>query len=81
MAQDDETKRATTVLTIAQLKFKQALKKEDPEARLPPVSVDASSQLFSGLDAVLKQNTRVNVQVSDYESVITRPGEQTNRPS
>jgi hypothetical protein len=68
MAHDDEAKRATTVLTIAQLKFKQALKKEDFEARLPPVSVEISSQFFSDIDAVLKQNTRVNVQVSNYEA-------------
>jgi hypothetical protein len=69
MAQNVEAKRATTVLTIAQLKFKQALKKEEQEARLPPVSVDASSQFFSDLDAVLKQNTRVNVQVSENKAI------------
>ncbi|KAH7396166.1 hypothetical protein BKA66DRAFT_454588 [Pyrenochaeta sp. MPI-SDFR-AT-0127] len=62
MAQNDEAKRATTVLTIAQLKFKQAVKKEDIDARLPPVSVEASSHFFRDLDAVLKQNTPVNVQ-------------------
>ncbi|KAJ5022187.1 hypothetical protein PSV08DRAFT_388785, partial [Bipolaris maydis] len=50
------------ILTIAQLKFKQAIKKTDNEDRLPPVSVEISSQLFSGIDAVLQQNTRVNVQ-------------------
>lgn len=69
MAQDDDTKRANTVLTIAQLKFKQALKKEDQEAQLPPVAIDASSQLFSHVDAVLKQNTRVNVQVSEIHAI------------
>lgn len=69
MAQIDKAKRATTVLTIAQLKFKHALKKEEQEARLPPVSVDASSEFFSHVDAVLKQNTRVNVQVSDYHTI------------
>ncbi|KAH9882520.1 hypothetical protein J1614_000756 [Plenodomus biglobosus] len=62
MAQNDDAKRANTVLTIAQLKFKQVLKKEDHEARLPPVALDASSQFFSNIDAVFKQNTRVNVQ-------------------
>jgi hypothetical protein len=69
MAQDDEAKRATTILTIAQIKFKQALKKEEAEARLPPVSVEISSQFCSDIDAVLKQNTRVNVQVSNYEAI------------
>ncbi|KAH7550956.1 hypothetical protein BM1_10329 [Bipolaris maydis] len=62
MAPSDDAKRATTILTIAQLKFKQAIKKTDNEDRLPPVSVEISSQLFSGIDAVLQQNTRVNVQ-------------------
>lgn len=68
MAQNDEAKRATTVLTIAQLKFKQALKKEEHEARMPSVSVEASSQFFSALNAVLQQNTSVNVQVSDIQA-------------
>ncbi|KAF3034483.1 hypothetical protein E8E12_002590 [Didymella heteroderae] len=62
MAQNDDAKRANTVITIAQLKFKQNLKKEEPEARLPPVPVDACSQLFRALDAVLAQNTSVNIQ-------------------
>ncbi|KAL6706235.1 hypothetical protein ACN47E_005970 [Coniothyrium glycines] len=62
MTQNDEAKRATTFLAIAQVKFRQALKKEDQEERLPSVSADASSQFFADLDAVLKQNTRVNVQ-------------------
>ncbi|EMD67257.1 hypothetical protein COCSADRAFT_63073, partial [Bipolaris sorokiniana ND90Pr] len=62
MAPSDDAKRATTILTIAQLKFKQAIKKTDNEDRLPPVSVEVSSQLFSGINAVLQQNTRVNVQ-------------------
>lgn len=69
MAPSDDAKRATTILTIAQLKFKQAIKKTDNEDRLPPVSVEVSSQLFSGIDAVLQQNTRVNVQVSYYEAI------------
>ncbi|KAJ4322493.1 hypothetical protein N0V94_002367 [Neodidymelliopsis sp. IMI 364377] len=38
MAQYDDAKRANTVITIAQLKFKQAVKKEEPEAGLPPVT-------------------------------------------
>ncbi|KAF9691394.1 hypothetical protein EKO04_010667 [Ascochyta lentis] len=62
MAQNDDAKRATTVITIAQLKLKQGLKKEDPEARLPPVSVEACTQFFSAIDAVLAQNTAVNIQ-------------------
>jgi hypothetical protein len=68
MAQTDEAKRAITLLTIAQLRFKQALKKEDPEARLPSLSVEISTQFFSDIDAVLRQNTRVNIQVSNYEA-------------
>lgn len=65
MAHYDDAKRATTVITIAQLKFKQGLKKEDPEAHLPPVSVETCSQFFSAIDAVLAQNTPQNIQVSD----------------
>jgi hypothetical protein len=72
MAQTDDAKRATTILTIAQLRIKQALKKEDHDARLLPVSVDVSSQFFSHLDAVLKQNTPVNIQVSDYIAITRR---------
>ncbi|KAF3009458.1 hypothetical protein E8E13_001943 [Curvularia kusanoi] len=62
MAQTDSAKRATTAITIAQLKFKQGLKKEEPEARLPPVPVETCSQLFGAIDAVLAQNTPVNIQ-------------------
>lgn len=70
MAQNDDAKRATTVITIAQLKLRQGLKKEEPEARLPPVSVETCSHLFSALDAVLAQNTAVNIQVSDCNTTI-----------
>jgi hypothetical protein len=69
MAPNDDVKRATSVLTIAQIKFKQALKKTDNEDRLPPISVEVSSQLFTNVDAVLKQNTRVNIQVSNYKTI------------
>ncbi|KAJ4377375.1 hypothetical protein N0V83_000200 [Neocucurbitaria cava] len=62
MAQSDEAKHANTDLIIAQLKFKQALKTEDIEARLPPVSVELSAQFFSALDAVLEKNTSIHVQ-------------------
>ena len=62
-------KRAKTALAIAQLKFKQVLKKEEQEAVLPPVSGEASSHFFSDLDAVLQQNTLTNVQVSDYKTI------------
>ncbi|KAG9193484.1 hypothetical protein G6011_03519 [Alternaria panax] len=62
MALNDDAKRATSVLTIAQIKFKQAMKKTDTEDRLPPIPVEVSSQLFSNIDTVLKQNTRVNIQ-------------------
>jgi hypothetical protein len=72
MAQNDDAKRATTVVTIAQLKFKQALKKEELESRLPPVSVEACAQFFSAVDAVLAQNTPVNIQVSDCNTTIGR---------
>jgi hypothetical protein len=72
MAQSDDAKRATTVITIAQLKFKQGLKKEEPDARLPPVPVESCSQFFSVLDAVLAQNTPVNIQVSDCNTTIGR---------
>jgi hypothetical protein len=69
MAQNESSKRAASVLIIAQHKFKQALKKEDTDARSPPVSVELSAQFLSDLDAVLKQNTSVNVQVSDYKAI------------
>jgi hypothetical protein len=68
MAQTDEAKRARAVLTIAQHRFKQALKKEDPEARLPSLAVEISTQFCNDIDAVLRQNTRVNIQVSNYEA-------------
>jgi hypothetical protein len=68
MGQNENSKRAASVLIIAQHKFKQALKKEDTEARSPPISVELSAQFLSDLDAVLKQNTPVNVQVSDYKA-------------
>ncbi|EAT81610.2 hypothetical protein SNOG_11111 [Parastagonospora nodorum SN15] len=56
MAQNDAAKRAASMLTIAQLKFKQALKKDDSsESRLPPVAIELSAQFLSDLDAVLKQ--------------------------
>lgn len=70
MAQNEASKRAASMLTIAQHKFKQALKKEDiHESRLPPVAVELSAQFLSDLDAALKQNTSVNVQVSDYKAI------------
>lgn len=72
MAQTDSAKRATTAITIAQLKFKQGLKKEEPEARLPPVPVETCSQLFGAIDAVLVQNTPVNIQVSDCNTTTGR---------
>jgi hypothetical protein len=67
MAQNDSSKRAASMLTIAQHKFKQALKKEDNDARLPSVAVELSAHFTSDLDAVLKQTSPVNVQVSDYQ--------------
>lgn len=70
MARSDDAKRATTVITIAQLKFKQGLKKEEPEARLPAVTVETCLGFFSALDAVLAQNTPVNIQVSDCITTI-----------
>jgi hypothetical protein len=44
------------------------MKKTDTEDRLP-IPVEVSSQLFSNIDAVLKQNTRVNIQVSNYKAI------------
>jgi hypothetical protein len=79
MAQNDDAKRANTVITIAQLKFKQNFKKEDLEARLPPVPVDTCSQFFSAINAVLAQNTPVNIQVSDCNTTPIVGREQTNR--
>lgn len=70
MAQADDAKRATTAITIAQLKFKQGVKKEDVDARLPPTPVESCSQFFRALDAVLAQNTPVNIQVSDCNTTI-----------
>lgn len=72
MAQIDDTKRANTFITIAQLKFKQNLKKEEPEARLPLVSADTCSQFFSAVDTVLAQNAPVNIQVSDCNTTTDR---------
>jgi hypothetical protein len=69
MAQNESSKRAASMLTIAQHKFKQALKKEDHENRLPPVAVELSAQFLSDLVAVLEQNTPANVQVSDYKAI------------
>jgi hypothetical protein len=82
MAQNEASKRAASMLTIAQHKFKQALKKEDShESRLPPVAVELSAQFLSDLDAVLKQSTPVNVQVSDYKAIDHFSWGQTNRES
>jgi hypothetical protein len=70
MAQNEASKRAASMMTIAQHKFKQALKKEDNyESRLPPVAVELSAQFLSDLDAILKQSTPVNVQVADYKAI------------
>lgn len=59
MAHDDEIneiKRAEAMRRIAQLKFKQALKKD--------IVPDASAHFCDALDAVLQQNTPANIQVS-----------------
>jgi hypothetical protein len=69
MAQNDSAKRAASRLTIAQHKFKQALKKEDNENRLPPVDVALSAQFLADIVAVVEQNTPENVQVSDYKAI------------
>jgi hypothetical protein len=81
MAQNEASKRAASMLTIAQHKFKQVLKKEDNEARLPPVAVELSTLFLSDVDAVLKQNSPVNVQVSDYKAIDHFSWGQTNRQS
>lgn len=70
MGQADDAKRAITAITIAQLKFKQGVKKEDSDAGLAPVPVESCSHFFRALDAVLAQNTPVNIQVSDCNATI-----------
>jgi electron transfer flavoprotein alpha subunit len=70
MSKSDNSKRAASMLTIAQHKFKQALKKEDNQYHTPPVAIELSAQFLSDLDAVLKQNTPANVQVSDYKAIV-----------
>jgi hypothetical protein len=69
MAQNESSKRAASMLTIAQHKFKQALKKEDTESRLPPVAVELSAQFLSDLNAAIRQNTPLNIQVSNDETI------------
>lgn len=66
MANGDEIKRAETVLRIAQLKFKQMLKKEETvqSTILSPIALESSAQFCSDLDAVFQQNTSGNVEVS-----------------
>ena len=64
MANSDELKRAETGLRIAQLKFKQGLKREDSSWQLPPVSLESSTSFCNHVDAVLQRNTTDNVQVS-----------------
>jgi hypothetical protein len=61
MAQNESSKRAASVLIIAQHKFKQALKKEDHD--------ELSAQFLSDLVAVHEQNTPANVQVSNYKAI------------
>lgn len=69
MAQDTEAQRRTKFESaIAQIKFKQSLKKEEQEALLPPISLEDSAQFCVDLDAVLQRNTPVNVQVSNYKA-------------
>ncbi|KAF9737356.1 hypothetical protein PMIN01_05135 [Paraphaeosphaeria minitans] len=62
MANSDELKRAETGLRIAQLKFKQALKREDSSWQLSPVSLESSTSFCNHIDAVLQRNTTANVQ-------------------
>ncbi|KAL1593792.1 hypothetical protein SLS60_010524 [Paraconiothyrium brasiliense] len=63
MANSDELKRAETGLRIAQLKFKQALKREDNSGQpLPSVSLESSTSFCDDIDAVLRLNTTDNVQ-------------------
>lgn len=64
-AKSDSAKRAETALRIAQLKFKQALKREESatSTRLP-VSLESSASFCDSIDAVLQRDTTENVQVS-----------------
>ena len=61
MATGDSLKRAETALRIAQLKFKQNLKRE--ESSLTPIPLESSASFCEHLDAVLRRNTTDNVQV------------------
>ncbi|KAH6882896.1 hypothetical protein BKA58DRAFT_329969 [Alternaria rosae] len=61
MAPNDDAKRKSG-LTIAQVKFKQAMKDSDAEDRSAPIAVEISSQLFNHVDAVLQQNSPINIQ-------------------
>ncbi|KAI4646764.1 hypothetical protein J4E93_004987 [Alternaria ventricosa] len=61
MAPNDDAKRKSG-LTIAQVKFKQAMKDSDAEDRSAPIAVEISSQLFNHIDAVLQQNSPINIQ-------------------
>ena len=68
MAPNDDAKRKSG-LTIAQVKFKQAMKDPDAEDCSAPIAVEISSQLFNHVDAVLQQNSPINIQVSSYKTV------------
>ncbi|KAF1967485.1 hypothetical protein BU23DRAFT_542802 [Bimuria novae-zelandiae CBS 107.79] len=64
MATSESIKRAETGLKIAQLKFKQALKREDNARQaLPSVPLESSISFCDYVDAVLRRNTTDNVQI------------------
>jgi hypothetical protein len=78
MATSDDIKRAETGLRIAQLKFKQGLRREDDSRPpLPPVSLESSASFCDHVDAALQRTTTDNVQVS-IKTASSYP-EQTNR--
>ena len=64
MATGDEKKRGVA-LRIAELKFTQALKREEGSRQdIPPVPLDLGAELFEKVNAVLQRNSAANVQVS-----------------
>lgn len=70
MSNSDSQKRAEADLRIAQIKFQQALKREESARDAPPpVSLNASTRFFDNVQAMLEQNTTENVQVSTKSGI------------
>jgi hypothetical protein len=62
-------KRAADSLILKQSMFKHVLMKEDNDSGLPPVAEALNKEFWRNLDAVMQQDTAVNVQVSNYRSI------------